>query len=326
MTKVFIQTLENGYDKSIAEGFEFCRSSINIQSGDRICIKPNLTFPTFRPGVMTNPEALEALIKYLKNYTDRITICESDSGGYNRFSMDEVFESTGIKRMAKQYGIALVNMSREPSRPVGVSAGSREISVPLPTLLLDDTDLFITMPVPKIHMNTTVSLSLKNQWGVIQQPSERLKLHPYFKYVIYAICKSLPRSVSIIDGKYGLTRSGPLKGDPVELNWLMVADNLFAADFVCSHLMGIDPFSISYLRYALEKENILDFSTISMNCEYKDYVKKQPFYLKREWTDYPGVLTFNSRFLAYIGYESFLAKPLHRLLYKFREPFYDYNS
>jgi hypothetical protein len=34
------------------------------------------------------------------------------------------------------------------------------------------------------------------------------------------------------------------------------------------------------------------------------------------------VLTFNSRFLAYVGYESPLAKPLHWLLYLFREPFY----
>jgi hypothetical protein len=46
------------------------------------------------------------------------------------------------------------------------------------------------------------------------------------------------------------------------------------------------------------------------------------FCLHRSWTDYPGLLAFHSRALAYLGYESPLAKPLHRLLYRFREPFY----
>src|SRR6266436_199475 len=94
--KIFVTHLESSYSGPLQKAFEWLSLGSAIKHGDSVVIKPNLTFPVFRPGVMTNPEAIEALIVYLKNYTDNITIAESDSGGYNRFSMDEVFAKTGI--------------------------------------------------------------------------------------------------------------------------------------------------------------------------------------------------------------------------------------
>jgi uncharacterized protein (DUF362 family) len=286
-----------------------------------VCIKPNLTFPHFREGVMTNPEALEALVVFLKSHTDHITICESDSGGYNRFSMDQVFQATGIADMARRYGVRVVNMSYQPSRVVPVRAGLRTLNVPLPTLLLDETDLFITIPVPKVHLNTVVSVAIKNQWGVIQDPTLRLKLHPYFKQVIYQVNKSMPRSYAFVDAKYALTRSGPLRGDAIEWNWAMITNSIFYADLIVTHLMGLDWRRIGYLRYIFRREGMHSLDEVVFNTDYTGF-KKDPLYLRREWTDYPGLLTFNSRLLAYIGYESLLARPLHWLLYRFREPFF----
>jgi uncharacterized protein (DUF362 family) len=319
--KVFIDSLRDGYDEVLARAFAFVGDGAAIAPGDRVCIKPNLTFPTFRPGVMTNPEAVEALLRYVTAITPHVTICESDSGGYNRFSMDEVFRATGLDEVARRYGARIVNMSYEPSREIAVRTGMRRLHVPLPTMLLDDTDLFITMPVPKVHMNTTVSIAVKNQWGVIQDPAVRLKLHPYFKHVIYAVNKALPRSLALVDGRYGLTRSGPLRGDPVDWQWLMLATDLFYTDFIVAQLMGFDPHRIGYLRYILRREGIRSLEGVETNTDPMEF-SRDDFYLKREWTDYPGLFTFNSRLLAYVGYESALAKPLHWLLYRFREPFF----
>lgn len=320
--RIYIESLDKGYADAIRRGFDWLGGPTRIRNSDRVCIKPNLTFPRFRRGVMTNPDALESLVIYLRNHTDRITICESDSGGYNRFSMDEVFSATGTYEMARRYGVQVVNMSHEPSRPIEVIVGTKKMFIPLPSLLLDETDLFVTMPVPKVHSNTIVSLSIKNQWGVIQDPPLRLKLHPYFKDVVYAVNKALPRTISVVDGKYGLTRSGPLRGDIVELNWLLLCDNIYCADFVCCELMRVDHKKVPYLRSIFEKEGIKNLDGVVFNQDYRKFIAKEAFYLKREWTDYPGLLTFNSRFLAYIGYHSPLAKPLHWLLYRFREPFY----
>jgi uncharacterized protein (DUF362 family) len=319
--RLYIETLGDDYSPAVQHGFDWVGVPSFLKWGDKVCVKPNLTFPTFRKGVMTNPAALEAVVLHLKNFTNNITICESDSGGYNPFSMDEVFCKTGIAEFAKRHGVRICNMSSMQSRPVFCQIGRRTLSVPLASFLLDEAGCFVSMPVPKVHSNTIVSLALKNQWGLIQQPALRLKVHPFFKEVIYRINKALPKTVAIVDGKYGLNCSGPLRGDAVELNWILVSDNLFVTDLVVSDLMGFDWRTIAYLRYAFEREGIRSLEGVEFNRDYRDF-KKDGFFLRRQWTDYPGLLTFNSRFLAYLGYESILAKPAHWLLYRFREPFY----
>ncbi len=316
--KLFIEPLSVSYTEPIRRGLAYLGIAGRLRPSDRIAIKPNLTFPFYRKGVMTNPDAVEALVVYLKEFTNNITICESDSGGYNRFSMDEVFATTGLKEMAARYGVKILNLTNVKSRTILFHAGWRRLSVPLPSILLDETDLFITMPVPKVHSNTGISVSLKNQWGVIPEPAMRLRLHPYFNEVIYQINKALPRSISIVDGKYGLTRSGPMRGDDIELDWILLGDDLFCVDEVVCRMMGFEPARIPHLRYALRREGRHE---IDCNSDYHRFVSDR-FYLERQWTDVPGWLTFNSRALAYVGYESILARPLHWLLYRFREPFY----
>lgn len=319
--RIFISSLEEGYPGAVQQGLEWVHLGQKLKWGDTVCVKPNLTFPTYREGVMTNPRALEALVVHLKSFTDKIIICEADGGGYNRFSMDEVFRKTGIADFAKRHGVRICNMSFVQSRSVSCQIGRKTLSVPLPSFLLDEAHLFVTMPVPKVHSNTIVSLALKNQWGLIQEPALRLKLHPFFKEVIYEVSKLLPRALAVVDGNFGLNRNGPLRGDPVLLNWVLISDDLFVTDLVVSDMMGFDWHTIPYLRYAFEREGIKSLEGVELNRDYRDF-KKDKFFLKRDWTDYPGLLTFNSRFLAYLGYESILAKPAHWLLYRFREPFY----
>lgn len=319
--RFFIDSLDDGYDALLARGFAHLGETARIRPGDRVAIKPNLTFPTFKPGVMTSPEAVEAVVRHLKNYTSHITVCEADSGGYNKFSMTEVFRATGLDEMAKRYGIKLVNLTHEPSRPLEVKAGWRNLQVPMPALLMEETDLFVTLPVPKVHLNTRNSIAIKNQWGTIQNPEDRLKLHPYFKEVIYAVNRIYPRSLAIVDGRFGLTRSGPLRGDAFPLNWLAMCDNLFVNDMIVTQLQGFAPGEVPYLRWILQQEKLTTATPFEANGEWQKF-RSDEFYLKREWTDLPGVVTFHSRLMAWVGYESPLAKPLHWLLYKFREPFY----
>lgn len=318
--RVYLNSLDNGYKKCLRDGFEFLGAAARISSTDRVTIKPNLTFPIFRPGVMTTLEAIQATIEYVKQFTNKITICESDSGGYNKFSMDEVFTQVGLKELARTHGVDIVNMSNASSRSIALKRGPKQ-GLPLPRLLLDETDLFITMPVPKVHANTGISGAIKNQWGVIQEPALRLKLHPRFKEVIYAVNKAMPRTVAILDGKYGLTRNGPMRGEALELNWFAMGDSVFGMDYLMSELMSIPLRRIPYLQWILRQEKISSLDEITINCDYRPF-KSHQFFLEREWTDLPGRMTFNSRFLAFVGYKSVLAKPLHKILYLFRTPFY----
>jgi uncharacterized protein (DUF362 family) len=326
MANIYIDRLKQGYSPVLLKGFEWLGLQARLKPGTRVAVKPNLTFPTYRPGVMTNPSLIEALVEVLLDYSCDVTIVESDSGGYNRFSIDEVFDATGITRLAKRYNVRLINLSHVPSLPINVGVGRRQLLVPMPAFLLESTDLLVTAPVPKMHLNTLVSLSVKNQWGIIQNPTDRLRLHPDFSEVIYAVNKALPEIISVVDGKYGLTRGGPMEGDPVELNWVLLSDDLFKADFLCCKLMGLDPLSIPYLNEIFHKEHINGLSSDRINQSIDVFIASPPFFLRRKWTDLPGLCAFHSRLIAYVAYRSIFSGFLHRLLYLFRKPFYDYGT
>jgi uncharacterized protein (DUF362 family) len=323
---IYLDRLGVDYLPSIQAGLEWVNLRSKLKWGDAVFVKPNLTYPIFRRGVMTNPECVEAVVVALKDYTNQIIVGEADSGGYNPFNIDEVLAKTGIKQLEQKYGIRVCNLSHLPYRSIEFPYKRQTLRVPLPTLLLDETDLLLTIPVPKIHMNTQVSLAIKNQWGCIPEPSMRLRLHPFLEKVVYEVNKHIRASFAVVDGKYGLNRSGPMRGDVVELNWLMVADNIYAAEVACCHLMRIDPRCVYYLRYLATTEKVLpEMAEIEFNQEWHPFVKEQ-FYLHRAWTDYPGLWAFRSPLLTYLGYYSPIANVLHKLLYLFREPFYDYGE
>jgi hypothetical protein len=90
--------------------------------------------------------------------------------------------------------------------------------------------------------------------------------------------------------------------------------------------MRIRPADVYYLRYAGAHEGtVTSTSEIDLNQGTELY-QREHFYLKRAWTDYPGVLAFRSSKIAYLAYYSPLAGLLHQLLYVFRKPFYDYGA
>jgi len=322
---VSLQDLRDGYPKTVEAGLQEVGFFDRVPTGCSVFLKPNLTFPVYRPGVMTSFECLKAVTTLLSNKGYQVIIGEADSGGYNRFSIDEVFKGMGIDKLAQETGARIVNLSFTEPEWLEVRAGFRRLRVPVPRLLLHEIGAFITLPVPKVHLNTRVSMSIKNQWGCIQEPSERLKLHPYFAEVMYELNSRLPLAHSIIDGRVGLNRSGPMLGDPVDLNWLLVANDLVAADRVCCRLMHIDETEVHHLQYFRKRGWWCEDSAIRLRPDWEQF-RKTRFYLKRKWTDLPGLICFNNAFLAWLGYRSPLAGFAHWLLYLFREPFYDYDQ
>ena len=322
---VSLHELAADYSQPVAAGLLEVGFFEQVPTGTPVLLKPNLTFPEYRPGVMTSYACVEAVTKLLISRGYPVTIGEADSGGYNRFSMDEVFRGIGLDKLAKETGAKLVNLSFTEPEWLEVRSGLRRLRVPVPRLLLHEIGAFITLPVPKIHCNTTVSMSIKNQWGCIQEPNERLRLHPYFAEVMYQVNRRLPRAHSIIDGRFGLNRCGPMRGEPVPLDWLLVSNDLVAADRVCVRLMQMDEERVGHLNHFRRQGWWTDFEAIRLRPDWKKF-QRQKFYLKRKFTDLPGFVCFNNAFLAWLGYHSPLAGFAHWLLYLVREPFYDYTK
>lgn len=321
---IYLNDLTAGYAPNVAAGLEQVGFFRSVERGSTVFLKPNLTFPEYRPGVMTSLECVRAVTECLLQRGYQVIIGEADSGGYNRFPMETVFEQVGLNKLAAATGARLVNMTLTEPEMIKFKVGARTLTVPVSKLLLREVQAFITLPVPKVHLNTLVSMSIKNQWGCIQDPRERLKLHPFFAEVMFELNRRLPRAHSIIDGRIGLNRTGPMRGTPVELNWLLASNDLVAADRVCLRLMQIEERRVKYLDHFRRQGWWTAFQDIRLNCDLEPFLR-EPFYLRRAWTDLPGLACFRSSFLAWLGYRSPLAGLAHWLLYLFREPFYDYD-
>jgi uncharacterized protein (DUF362 family) len=325
-TKAYVADLnEKTYVDAVREGLEYIEFGSLVTAGSRVFLKPNLTYPTYRPGVMTSIEAVEAAVIAIKEYTSNICIGDADSGGYYPFSMDEVYREIGMYDLGARHGVPIVNLSTVPTRPVPVDGAPGNGTIEMPVLLLDDTDVLVTLPVPKIHMRTTVSLTFKNQWGCIPQPQDRLRLHPRFERAVLSVNDLVHAKVAIVDGRWGLNVSGPMEGDPVRLDWLVVADDLGAGARVCCELMQVPLQEARHLRYAERQGRIPRLDEIGINRPLGP-LQRERFYLRQRWVDLPGAVAFRSRTVAHVAYFSRLASALHKVLYLFREPFYDYGE
>jgi uncharacterized protein (DUF362 family) len=202
----------------------------------------------------------------------------------------------------------------EPSELLPFYSGRRHYHLPLPSRLLHDTDLFISMPVPKIHCMTGLSLGYKNQWGCIPDIM-RLRRHYIFDDAIVAINQAL-KPVVLADGIYFLDRNGPMEGDLIRMDLIIAATNVGAFDRYMSAMMGFPWRRIRHLRRAVELGDMpLDLENIKCN-ESPDKVRTHIFRLNRTLRNYIAIIGFKSRFFTWLGYESWFGKViLHGILY-----------
>jgi uncharacterized protein (DUF362 family) len=287
-----------------------------IEPGARVAIKPNLTYPIHKPGVTTSPAVLEALVRTLSIRTRHITVVESD-GGCAAWTTEEAFRGHGILEMCRRYGARAINLTNYPRERVESEIAGRGVEVELSKLLTRETDVFITVPVPKLHAMTGVSLGFKNQWGCLPDV-KRLREHADFAHKVLAINKILKPRLALFDGTWFLDRSGPLEGDPIRRDLLIASQDVGAGSLVCCALMGIDPRSVSHLRLAIAEammpHTVAEIKTSSPIEQFE----APRFELRRTLLQWLTLGVFHSRLATVLMYDSPLAKPLHELLYSLR--------
>jgi len=223
--------------------------STDLPRGCRVAVKPNLTFPTPRPGVTTTPEVLRAVVQRLVERSNTVFVVESD-GGYGAWDCDRALRGHGVHEMCAALGATAVNLSGAPRTSLAVARAGGLLAVPFPRILLDSIDAFISLPVPKVHCMTGVSLAMKNQWGLIPDPM-RLEHHHAFDEVVLEINRRLPSATAIVDGTYFLDENGPMEGRPLRKDLVVAAGSIGECDRYLCALMGVDPMGVSHLRHAI---------------------------------------------------------------------------
>jgi len=315
--RVYIGKICNEDVQSVVqEALHWAGWEANIKPGIRIFLKPNFTYPFYKEGVTTSPQMLEALVAVLTEMGAKVWIGESDGGSY-AWTAEEASEGHQVPEICARYGARAVNLSKLPREMAETNVAGCRVQVELPSMLLHDIDVFITMPVPKVHVMTGVSLAFKNQWGCIPDV-KRLRHHPDFPYVVLAINKLLRPKLAIFDGTYFLNRTGPMDGDPVPLNLLIVSDDLGAGDLVCCEIMRINPNRIGHLRLAMREGMMpMSLSEVELNTDPLQF-NDQRFVLKRTLMNWIALTAFRSKVATWLLYQSKFAKPVHDLLYLIR--------
>lgn len=279
----------------------------------RVALKPNLTYPYHRPGVTTSPQVIREVVQVLRDYTPHIAIVETD-GGYGAWQATEAFTGHDLYQLQNEFGVEIVNLNDEPRELISFRSGRQTYQLPLPTRLLHETDLFVTMPVPKIHCMTGLTLSYKNQWGCVPDVM-RLRRHYIFDDAIVAINKAL-RPVVLADGTYFLDRNGPMEGAPVRMDLIIAATDAGAFDRYVAELMGFPWQRVRHLRRAVALGDMpARLDEILCNVA-PAAARTHIFRLQRTFRNYVALTGFNSRFLTWLGYESWFGRVvLHAILY-----------
>lgn len=281
--------------------------------GSSVFIKPNLTYSCFKKGVTTTPAVIETAIAILKDLGVRRICVGEGEGGYNTFRMADTLASFGADKWRKEFGIEVAVVNDWESMPITVHNRHGSYTAHFPRALRDEFDGMITIPVPKVHAMTVMSGAVKNQWGLVQD-GMRLRLHLALPELLYEFHQQVGPVGVIIDGTYGLTRNGPmLDGVVLDLGWVAAASEVWTADVALAGIMNVDPLTVPYLKYALERGVAYE----SVPNQWKAF-RDDRFYLRLNLWNRAARLTWRSPALNNLIYFSWASTLLHQVMYKVR--------
>ncbi|MBI2844727.1 MAG: DUF362 domain-containing protein [Armatimonadetes bacterium] len=215
-------------------------------------------------GVVTHPAVVEATIDALRDRgVKEITIAEAPALGVDA---NKAFKETGIADLAKRKAVRLVNLYDSPYTKVHTGYGYKNLPnvydeadlenyycgyISLPSIMLE-SDLYVNIPKLKTHNRATVSISMKNQWGLLgfkdRQMYHRVGLHE----PIVQIARAVRPHMTVVDGILALEGNGPILGKPKQFGAILVGKNMVETDIVGSELMQQDTRSVIHLQRAIE--------------------------------------------------------------------------
>ena len=307
--RAYIGGVTDDLKSDLQRGLEFINWDKYIGQNSTVFIKPNFTLPYYKEGITTSPELLRHLLGIVKSKAARVILGESD-GGNNSFTADAAFKNHNMYEICRQTGVELVNLSTLPREIVESEVLGKKVRVELPRMLLEEIDCLISVPVLKVHAMTTVSLGIKNLWGCVPDTMRCLH-HQNLPYMLALIARLVKAQLVIIDGTYALDGHGPMYGESVKTNLVLMSDNLLAADGLGARIMGFSPRKVKHLAVA-EQAGIgsLSLEDAEINTDWRQY--RRQFKVGRTIVDRLSALIFHNDFLARLV----MASPLSPAIYK----------
>ena len=158
-----------------------------------------------------------------------------------------------------QYGrVRLVDLNVFPMTLAAVPTPLAYEAIYVPSFILHPDVVFISVGKLKVHVETLTTLSTKNLFGLpavdryISNPSSgRFAMHDRgINQAIVDVALIRPIDFAVVDGIWGMERTGPVWGDPVRMNTVLAGRNSVAVDRVGMVAMGLSQSQALHLTYA----------------------------------------------------------------------------
>ena len=205
---------------------------------DKAVIKVNfICEKTWESGATTDPMVVEAIILKLKELAVKVYVVESDATMTNA---DKAFVATGMKDMCLRNDVEWLNLRHVKDKVKLKVPGCETLKeITVPRLVTESA--VISAPKLKTHLATTVTLGMKNLFGLLPDKF-KAKYHARgISDVIVDINTVIKPALTVIDGFVGMEGRGPVDGTPVMMNLIIAGTNVVSTDAIACRVIGVDP-------------------------------------------------------------------------------------
>src|SRR5512140_509475 len=285
------------------------------ERGDRWAVKLNLTYPSYLPGVVNSPAFVEGLCQWAGDRGVSLTLIEGD-GGNGSYSAQDTFDGNGGSPIAKKYNVRCLSISERPWEWRETGVAGKTVRLPYsPFFRRREFDRLISAPLFKNHIFTIVSLGMKNLWGCIPD-AYRMYYHYQLEHGIVALHKELKPDFSIFDGLIAMSGRGPMEGEPLEMNAVMVSGDVGAGEAAALELMGIPVSKVRHLRIAAA-EGLVPQGPVAWQADPSPF-RRTDFILERTPLNHLSIQLGKIPFLQKLVYHSALSPAIYAVVNRLR--------
>ena len=220
-----------------------------FRPGAKVAIKPNLAWKsTPEQGGNTHPDILRAVVLAAESHkVKQVTIPENTCQPEK-----ETFKTSGAIEALKGTKANLYRPKASDYKEVDIPKGKICTKAMVPQDILD-ADCVINMPVAKHHGGATLSISMKNWMGSVDNSSRRGWHRKGLHQCIADFSTFLKPSLIIIDATRIMLNKGPQgPGDLAHPHEIIFSTDPVAADTYAASLFGKSPSDVPHIKIAAE--------------------------------------------------------------------------
>ena len=230
-----------------------------LVGGKTVVLKPNVFAPRPAP-TTTDPRVVVAVGELCREAgAGRVVVAEGRSISTAKYrkganSTRQCFEAVGMSQAVEAAGLEVVYLEDDEFVEVEVPGAQVLHTAHVPRTILE-ADVFINLPVMKIHSLTLVTLAIKNLHGIISD-YDKLYRHCYRDLALARKLTDILRirsiDLNVMDGLVAQEADHAADGLPVEMGLILASRDAVALDAVAGAVMGMDPQEVDTTRIAGE--------------------------------------------------------------------------